>query len=108
MEQPTVEQQRGAPAAGSAVNSSADSSAGGSRATGSPSERRFSLALLALSALLLLALVGRAEFLVDDAFISLRFARNWVELGAAVFNAFELGPGGQPGDGFRHLLRRFG
>ncbi len=104
MEQPTVEQQRGAPAAGSAVNSSADSSAGGSRATGSPSERRFSLALLALSALLLLALVGRAEFLVDDAFISLRFARNWVELGAPVFNAFELGPGGQPVEGFSNLL----
>ena len=86
MEQPTVEQARGAPAAGS------------------PAARRFSLALLALSAFLLLALVARAEFLVDDAFISLRIARNWVELGAPVFNAFELGPGGQPVEGFSNLL----
>ena len=41
---------------------------------------------------------------MDDAYISLRIARNWVELGAPVFNAFELGPGGQPVEGFSNLL----
>jgi hypothetical protein len=87
MEQPTAEPQQGA------------SPPGRTKAA-----RRFSLALLALGASALLALVGHVEFLVDDAFISLRFARNWVELGTPVFNSFELGPGGQPVEGFSNLL----
>ncbi len=87
MEQPTAEQQPGPPPS-----------------SRSAAARRFSLALLALAAAVLLGLVGRVEFLVDDAFISLRFARNWVELGTPVFNSFELGPGGQPVEGFSNLL----
>lgn len=87
MEQPTAEQQPGPHPSGR-----------------SAAARRFSLALLALAAAVLLALVGRVEFLVDDAYISLRFARNWVELGTPVFNSFELGPGGQPVEGFSNLL----
>jgi len=86
MEQPTEEQHRG--------------EEGGLR----PVSRHWSLALLAVSAALLLALVARVEFLVDDAFITLRYARNWVELGTPVFNAFELAPGGQPVEGFSNLL----
>ncbi|MGB0332318.1 MAG: hypothetical protein ACPGPE_10935, partial [Planctomycetota bacterium] len=87
MEQPTVEPHQGAFPRGR-----------------TPAARRFSLALLALGASVLLVLVGHVEFLVDDAFISLRFARNWIELGTPVFNAFELGPGGQPVEGFSNLL----
>ena len=87
MEQPIAEQQRASSPAGRP-----------------PAARRFSLAVLALSATVLLTLVARVEFLVDDAFISLRFARNWVELGAPVFNSFELSSGGQPVEGFSNLL----
>ncbi|MEE2941738.1 MAG: hypothetical protein VX460_15225 [Planctomycetota bacterium] len=53
------------------------------------------------------ALVGlraRADFLVDDAFISFRYARSWWESGVPVFNSFELADGGQPVEGFSNAL----
>lgn len=45
---------------------------------------------LALAAFLALAL--RTSFLIDDAFISFRYARNWAELGLPVYNPGESPP----------------
>ena len=69
-----------------------------------PRERRWALAVLGAAAAALIGLVSSVHFLVDDAFITLRFARNWAEWGTPVFNAFELAPGGQPVEGFSNLL----
>lgn len=55
-------------------------------------------------AAMLLALRARLAFLVDDSFISFRYARNWWETGTPVFNSFELAEGGQPVEGFSNAL----
>ncbi|MEM9380248.1 MAG: hypothetical protein AAGB93_09905 [Planctomycetota bacterium] len=73
-----------------------------------PSGARASRAILlvgtAAAIALLLALRTPNAFLVDDAFISFRFARNWTEWGVPAFNAFELAPGGRPVEGYSNLL----
>ena len=61
-------------------------------------------AAVAASAVLLLVLRSLTAFVVDDAFISFRFARNWAEWGVPAFNSFELAPDGQPVEGFSNLL----
>lgn len=55
-------------------------------------------------AAVLAALRTRVDFLVDDAYISFRYARSWWENGIPAFNSFELGPGGQPVEGFSNAL----
>ena len=53
---------------------------------------------------MLVALRARVDFLVDDAFISFRYARSWWENGIPVFNSFELADGGRPVEGFSNAL----
>ncbi|MEC8493697.1 MAG: hypothetical protein VXZ39_02170, partial [Planctomycetota bacterium] len=55
-------------------------------------EHRWLAGFLA-GAAVLAGLRARVDFLVDDAFISFRYARNWWEEGTPVFNAFELADG---------------
>ena len=66
-------------------------------------EHRWLAGFLA-GAAVLVGLRARVDFLVDDAFISFRYARNWWEEGVPVFNAFELADGGQPVEGFSNAL----
>lgn len=66
-------------------------------------ENRWLAGFLA-GAAVLVALRARTGFLVDDAFISFRYARSWWENGIPVFNSFELADGGQPVEGFSNAL----
>ncbi|MEM9799611.1 MAG: hypothetical protein AAGA20_04740 [Planctomycetota bacterium] len=50
------------------------------------------------------ALVHRFAYLVDDAFITFRFARSWAEWGVPVFNSFELTSAAPRVEGFSNLL----
>lgn len=52
----------------------------------------------------LLALRARIDFAVDDAAITFRYARNWAEWGAPVFNRFELAEGAVRVEGYSNLL----
>jgi len=76
----------------------------GPPAGGGAARGRWELAALGGAAAALIALASVIHFLVDDAYITLRYARNWVEWGTPAFNAFELAPGGQPVEGFSNLL----
>ncbi len=58
--------------------------------------------LLAGVALTLLHLQSR--YLVDDGFITFRYARNWIDWGAPVFSRYELAAGGTPVEGYSNLL----
>ena len=59
---------------------------------GHPGRGRAHGAGLALALIAFLALALRTSFLIDDAFISFRYARNWVELGVPVYNPGESPP----------------
>lgn len=50
---------------------------------------RWSLAGTALAIAVLVALVFQIEFIVDDAFITFRYARSWADWPVPVFNSFE-------------------
>jgi len=52
----------------------------------------------------LVALRARIDFAVDDAAITFRYARNWAEWGAPVFNRFELAEGAARVEGYSNLL----
>ena len=67
-------------------------------------ERNRWIAGFLAGAAVLVALRARVDFLVDDAFISFRYARSWWENGIPVFNSFELADGGRPVEGFSNAL----
>ena len=67
-------------------------------------ERNRWIAGFLAGAAVLVGLRARVDFLVDDAFISFRYARSWWENGIPVFNAFELADGSQPVEGFSNAL----
>ena len=55
----------------------------------------------ALALIVLAVLVARTNFLIDDAFISFRYARNWAESGVPAYN---LGMGPDPVEGYSNFL----
>lgn len=59
------------------------------RATAPGAYGRWSLVGTALAIVVLVGLVFRIEFMVDDAFITFRYARSWAEWSLPVFNSFE-------------------
>jgi len=54
-----------------------------------------------LALIILAVLVARTNFLIDDAFISFRYARNWAESGIPAYN---LGTGAEPVEGYSNFL----
>lgn len=71
---------------------------------GPPASARAAALGLALGLGALVALRASVGFAVDDAAITFRYARNWAEWGAPVFNRFELAEGAARVEGYSNLL----